>query len=223
MLSAARWVVFTCLVLLAAQTAPLRSAGAAPAPGDAAGVRAEIDRVYDWAGYQRDLPEEAPEPPAREFTIELGGLGDTFLYGLLLIGVVGFVLWLRSTGWNPLSPRDGPVPDEATAVISSNAPRVRLGEADRSAVAGDWASAIHILLLTSIELLRRREGHEVPPAMTARELVEHARLSEPARADLAALVSAAELCHFGGRAANRSLYDQCRRHYERLWGAEQPA
>jgi hypothetical protein len=93
----------------------------------------------------------------------------------------------------------------------------RLGDADRFAATGDWAAAIHILLLTSIDLLRRRVGQAIPAAMTARELVGRARVPDPARADFAMLVAASELCHFGGRSANRTLYDSCRVHYERLW------
>ena len=96
--------------------------------------------------------------------------------------------------------------------------KARLDDADRSAVSGDWSAAIHVLLLTSIDLLRRRVGQEVPVAMTARELVGRARVPEQARDDFAALVAAVELCHFGGRAADRPLYERCRAHYERLWG-----
>ena len=54
-------------------------------------------------------------------------------------------------------------------------------------------------------------------ALTARELLHHMKLGEQARGDLAALVGAAELCHFGGRPADRELYERVRTHYERLW------
>jgi hypothetical protein len=224
MVSAARSLVLALFVLLAAQIAAPRPAGAVPPPGDSAGVRAGVESVYDWAGYQRDLPDETPEPQRwSTVNIGFGQLGDTLLYGLLVIAIVAVALWLRRAGWDPLSARSRPVTEEAAAVVSTNASRDRLSAADRSAFSGDWAGAIHILLLTSIELLRRRRGHDVPPAMTARELVDYATLTEQAKADFAALVGAAELCHFGGRAATRSLYDRCRAHYERLWGVEQPA
>jgi hypothetical protein len=93
----------------------------------------------------------------------------------------------------------------------------RLDDADQAAADGDWAKAIHILLLTSIERLRKQTGQGVPVALTARELIHHMRLSEQARGDLTALVGAAELCHFGGRSADRELYERVRTHYERLW------
>ena len=97
----------------------------------------------------------------------------------------------------------------------------RLVDADRFASAGDWAAAIHVLLLTSIDLLRRRLGQAIPAAMTSRELVGRAQVASEARSDFAALVSASELCHFGGRSADRALYERCRDHYERLWGMHQ--
>jgi len=222
-------MVIGLAALMAAQMLPWHAATAAPSPSDAAQVRAEIDRVFDWAGYQRELPAEKheapPQPPPH--LIDLGSLADVMLLGLVAIIVVGIALWLQSSGFNPLASRrrTDPAAEEATAEVSSHPSRTRLREADQSAVSGDWANAIHILLLTSIELLRRRVGQEVPPAMTARELVGRAQVPEQARADFAALVGAAELCHFGGRPADRSLYERCRLHYERLWDMppEQPA
>src|SRR5262245_641938 len=63
MVGGARWVVFGLIVLLATMTAALHLAMAAPSPTDAAAVRAEIARVYDWAGYQRNLPEPTEPRP----------------------------------------------------------------------------------------------------------------------------------------------------------------
>src|SRR5262245_28868372 len=229
MVRVARFFVIALAALLAARALLWQAAWAAPSPTDASQVRAEIDRVYDWAGYQRDLPTEKPRrpPPSRPLlSIDLGSLTDILLFGLVVIAVVAVALWLRSSGWNPLT-SGGPAapPDEATATVATAPSKTRLREADQSAGSGDWANAIHILLLTSIELLRRRLGQDVPPAMTARARVGRAQVAEQARADFAALVRAAELCHFGGRPADRSLYERCRLHYERLWDMppEQPA
>lgn len=225
-----RWIVFRwsfwgLVALCAAAAVAPRQAAAAPSPSDAAAVRAETHRVYDWAGYQRDMPDgdedEAKPPPAprRLYTLNLGPLPTLILAGLLVIALFMLASWLRSGGWDRLfeataSQGDGEVP----ATVRQDQLKERLGDADRFASAGDWTAAIHVLLLTSIELLRRKVGQAIPAAMTARELVGRAQVAAEARDDFAALVLASELCHFGGRAANRALYDRCRGHYERLWG-----
>jgi hypothetical protein len=223
MVRAVRWIAFGLLAWLAA----LGFAAATPSATDAPAVRTEVKRVFDWSGYQRDLPQEEATPhrppPPRESSIrlpaELGQVLTPLLYGLLLVVVIALVLSLRSGTWSGLS-LGAPAAEAEQA--ADPAPRqqlkTRLQEADQSAGLGDWARAIHILLLTSIDLLRRRVGQDVPDAMTARELVGRAQVTEVLRPDFAALVSAAELCHFGGRSADRALYDRCRVHYERLWG-----
>jgi hypothetical protein len=231
MACSARWIVWGLLALLVATGASLREAAAAPSPADAAAVKSEIHRVYDWAGYQRDMPgDDEPEPPKpkefRLFSFDAGPLPSVILAGLVLILLVMVVAWVHSGGWDRLlHPAVGAPEQEVPATVRQDRLRERLQDADRSAAAGDWTQAIHILLLTSIDLLRRRVGQAIPAAMTARELMGRAQVPDPARADFAALVLASELCHFGGREASRTLYDRCRVHYERLWGmpAETPA
>ena len=101
MVRAARFLVVALAALLAARALLWQAASAAPSPADASQVRAEIDRVYDWAGYQRDLPTEKPRrpPPSRPLlSIDLGSLTDILLFGLVVIAVVAVVLWLRSSG-----------------------------------------------------------------------------------------------------------------------------
>ena len=235
--STARRIVLGFAALLATMAVSWHPAAAAPSPTDAAAVRAEVARVFDWAGYQRDLPQaksddtqpkRTPSPPPADMQIptEFGPLANALLIGLVIVLVVMLAMGLYSGDWQFLSaPAPAKPEEEAPATSRREQLKARLHDADRSAGTGDWASAIHILLLTSIDLLRHRVGQEVPEAMTARELVGHARLADQARGDFAALVGAAELCHFGGRSADRSLYDRCRAHYERLWGMppEEPA
>ena len=224
----ARWIVFRSIfwglvALLAATGAAPHRAAAAPSPSDPAAVHNEVHRVYDWAGYQRDMPdgdeEEPKSQPRRLYTLNLGPLPTVILAGLALIALLMVVSWLRSGGWDRLFEATARGPDEEVpAAVRQDRLKERLLDADRFASAGDWAAAIHVLLLTSIDLLRRRLGQAIPAAMTSRELVARATVAAAARSDFAALVSASELCHFGGRPADRALYERCRGHYERLWG-----
>ena len=211
----ARWIVLVVALALAA------AAIAAPA-GDQK-VRDAGSSVYSWAGYQRELPGEQeppkPQPPPRLWFIDLGPFVNYLLIGLVVVVLVILVLRLMSGEWSLRHWAEPPAAEQqAPGTARHEQLRERLQSADREAVSGDWASAIHILLLTSIDLLRRRVGQDVPDAMTSRELVGETRQPIETREDFAALVAAAELCHFGGRAADRSLYERCRGHYERLWG-----
>jgi hypothetical protein len=213
-----RWIALVVAVTLAG------SANAAPAGDDK--IHDAVSKVYDWAGYQRELPgqQEPPKPPPPsknwEMSFDLGPFVNYLLIGLAVVVVVIVVLRLMSGEWR-LAPRhvEPPTPEQTAGTAARHEQlRARLDSADQEAGGGDWASAIHILLLTSIDLLRRRVGQNVPDAMTSRELVGEAKLPDQVREDFAALVAAAEVCHFGGRAADRSLYERCRGHYERLWG-----
>ncbi|MGE0422815.1 MAG: hypothetical protein AB7O88_11150 [Reyranellaceae bacterium] len=203
--------------------APFACAARAAPSGDA--VQRAVERVYGASTYQREMPDVQMAPPPRrpppgEVTVPLGdGIVTYLLGGVLVIVLVMIAMRLLGGGW-----RWSRADDSADAVPTPGAARsqrveaiARLDDADQAAADGDWAQAIHILLLTSIDRLRRQTGQGVPVALTARELIHHLKLADQARGDLAALVGAAELCHFGGRPADRALYDSVRTHYERLW------
>lgn len=211
-----------CIALAAALA---YGAIAAPAPTGEAAQRM-VERVYGASSYQREMPDVqmAPPPPRRpppdEVMIPVGNGFVTYLLGGVLVIVIVLIAmrllsggwrWSRSADSTEAAPVAGEARSQRVEVIA------RLDDADQAAADGDWAKAIHILLLTSIERLRKQTGQGVPVALTARELIHHMRLSEQARGDLAALVGAAELCHFGGRPADRALYERVRTHYERLW------
>jgi hypothetical protein len=221
----------TWLVALAAIAASLAcSALAAPAPsGDA--VQRAVERVYGASSYQREMPDvqavplPPPKPQPDETMVPAGnGVVTLLLAGALVIAVAMIAMRLLGGGWGWSRKAEGGDAEATPGQARTERVEViaRLDDADQAAADGDWARAIHILLLTSIERLRRHTGQGVPVALTARELIHHMRLGEQARGDLAALVGAAELCHFGGRPADRALYERVRTHYERLWNIAAP-
>jgi hypothetical protein len=216
----------TALVAQLALVAMLACAARAAPPPSGDAVQRAVERVYGASSYQREMPDVQMAPPAPrrpppgEVTVPLGdGIVTYLLGGVLLIVLVMVAMRLLGGGWR-WSPTDEST-DAAATPGEARSHRVeaiaRLDDADQAAADGDWAQAIHILLLTSIDRMRRQTGQGVPVALTARELLHHMKLTDQARGDLAALVGAAELCHFGGRPADRDLYDRVRTHYERLW------
>ncbi|HEX6092224.1 MAG TPA: DUF4129 domain-containing protein [Dongiaceae bacterium] len=89
-----------------------------------------------------------------------------------------------------------------------------LGRADRLAAEGQFADALHLLLLHSIDYLKRHLGGVYGPSSTAREILQRARLPDSGRNSLGAIVDAAEVSYFGGRPVDGGIYAACRRHYQ---------
>ena len=89
-----------------------------------------------------------------------------------------------------------------------------LGHADRLAAEGQFAEALHLLLLHSIDYLKRHLGAVYGPSSTAREILQRSRLPDVGRNSLGAIVDATELSYFGGRPVDGGVYAACRRHYQ---------
>ncbi len=89
-----------------------------------------------------------------------------------------------------------------------------LGRADQLAAEGQFAEALHLLLLHSIDYLKRHLGGVYGPSSTAREILQRAKLPDIGRNSLGAIVDAAEISYFGGRPVDGGAYAACRRHYQ---------
>lgn len=89
-----------------------------------------------------------------------------------------------------------------------------LERADRLAAEGQFAEALHLLLLHSFDYLKRHLGGVYGPSSTAREILHRSRLPDAGRQSLGAIVDAAEISYFGGRSVDGGIYAACRRHYQ---------
>jgi hypothetical protein len=89
-----------------------------------------------------------------------------------------------------------------------------LGRADRLAAEGQFAEALHLLLLHSIDYLKRHLGAVYGDSSTAREILQRSRLPDHGRRSLGAIVDAAEISYFGGRPVDGGIYADCRQHYQ---------
>src|ERR1700761_5946327 len=139
-----RWIALVVAVAFAGL------ANAAPAGDDK--IHDAVSRVYDWAGYQRELPGEQeppkPQPPPKmwKLPLDLGEIVNYLLIGLVVVVVVIVVLRLMSGEWR-LAPRrvEPPAPEQTPGTAARHEQlRDRLDSADQEAGAGDWANAIHI-------------------------------------------------------------------------------
>lgn len=96
-----------------------------------------------------------------------------------------------------------------------------LEDFDGLAARGDYAGAIHALLLHCIVHLGER-GAELSSAMTSREILRRLKLERVEREAMSVLVRMTEVTHFGGREASELDFRECRALYEQI-AAGQPA
>jgi len=227
------WLAATLLI------AVLSTAPVTPAPAQTAPSAPDIDRaiadVYRADRYQREfpVPKAGTKPPSERPPIDPGGLSgigsvaQMLLWGAIAALVVLLLVHLMRHRGMLVGGGDHDVADSAAGTTSGAARSAAmiglLGPADALAARGDWAEAIHLLLLASVDNLKRRLGQSVPAALTSRELLGQIALPDAGRAAFADLVSAVELSHFGGKPAGPALYEACRRHYSRLWAAPEPS
>jgi hypothetical protein len=83
------------------------------------------------------------------------------------------------------------------------------------AARGEFAEAVHALLLRSISLIRER-GVALSSALTSREILRRAPLEDSDREALSTLVGVTEVTHFGGRGATEADFLRCRELFERI-------
>jgi hypothetical protein len=139
---------------------------------------------------------------------------------LVVVVALGLALLLAAIvrGGRRAAPRPAPARAGHAAVRPPAVPPPagELPDHARCAAAGDFAAAVHALLLQAFAHLARCTG-ALPVDATGRELLllSRARAPVPATDDLAALVGIVELLHFGGRPAARAHYEDSLVHYER--------
>lgn len=137
------------------------------------------------------------------------------LWGLVVVASVLIASWLASElsrfgGSAEFVPED--VRDRMQAASAAIIERP-LGDADELAARGEFAEAIHTLLLRTLQELARTAAVRVGPATTSREILARVPLLADARSALAGLITAVEITHFGDEPANAGDYDRCRQQF----------
>jgi hypothetical protein len=85
-----------------------------------------------------------------------------------------------------------------------------VAEADQLAAQGQFAEAIHLLLVHGLRRLEVDGMGGIRRAFTAREVLRRSSLPRRAKDLLAVVVAAVEFSHFGGRSADAKIYGDCR-------------
>ncbi len=189
---------------------------ASPEPAE---VREAARAVLSQQGYQDDLPGapasgSAPLPLERPRTrrLDRSRLGEgSPIAGVLMWSLIGiFVVLAGAVAWREL--KAGRAAEPATPGGDGDAPAPVIGPApliDAEALArtGQFAEAVHVLLLRTLQALSKRT--DLPEALTSREVLGTVSLAPPARAALGQLVDAVEITRFGGAPAALADYERC--------------
>ncbi len=168
------------------------------------------DAEHAGNGGARPSPEpqeiEPEEPPSGI----LGSIASWFLYVVIAAVVVVLAFWLvTELSGRPKNFVAGD-PRAPTPVTAQDAVVARpLGDAEAFARDGRFAEAIHTLLLRTLEELVRRRAVPLPRSLTSREILVRVALPDAARGALAGLVTATELCWFGGATPGAEDYQLC--------------
>ena len=209
-------------------------ASAATSPS-ADSIREAARAVLADDSFQRELPkkksEEEKEPEddeddwpdytGRIWFGDLGPIGSTVLWVLVAAGAALILFYAMSEmsrrfGRAPREEETGEDPKWRVEAPAQTGDPGSLEMADRLARQGDFAAAIHLLLMRSFEDLRRHIDGAIAASLTSREIVSRVPLDEDRRGALSIMVSAAELCHFGGRPPTESDYQTCRASFIRF-------
>ncbi|MBX3156518.1 MAG: DUF4129 domain-containing protein [Deltaproteobacteria bacterium] len=168
-------------------------------------------------------PDERGEGPRRYDTRELEQRGEgsavvsMLMWGIIIVLAVVLAVWLASELARADGEAEAPEDDRAEAAIRAEVDKILerpLGDAEELARRGEFAEAIHTLLLRTLQELVRRAAVRVAPAMTSREILARVPLLADARDALAGLITAVEITHFGDEPANAADFERCRRQFQ---------
>lgn len=189
---------------------------------DAAHEAVAADRSLQFSMEPREVPPP-PEPPPNwlrglfDFLDSLGPFLQV-VFWILIALVAAAILWFiirELTRIRVPQKREKtakPVPEtwrpEAATALAL------LSDADALAAKGQYAEAVHLLLLRSINDIEGRLPNAVRPALTSRDIARLERLPEGARPTFTRIARAVETSLFGGGAVDRATWNDCRAAYE---------
>lgn len=196
----------SAICLLFALTAMMPAAAGEPSADPVRAAAAEAIRTLDL---QPSLPHEPVDTSTDDgWHLHL----PDWLIWVLAAGIVGVVLYsLRNSLPGFISANDEAwVSRSGDPFGALRAGENRLALADDLAGQGRFVEAMHLLLLHCLAEIRRRLAVEFADSLTSREILRSARLPEPGRSALDAIVARVEWTYFGHHPAGRADYDSCR-------------
>ncbi len=170
-----------------------------------------------------------PPPPSYSSgggSLDLSGMGALFqvFFWIIVVLVITFVIvviarWVL--GWQrDVEVAAGGAPTAPKVAGEAPLPAFLRGSTDYEELAaeGDYAGAVHALLLRTLRGLASKQAEPPPASFTSREFVAKVSIPEEARSGVADLVEAVEVSLFGGRPVQEPDYRRCLARYEHVDG-----
>ena len=165
---------------------------------------------------RRKMQWELPAPEADSFDrpdLPAFDFLNVFLWILLGAAILFVVVFIAGSLRQRRGVDEGEALDLEGQVELSDKP---LEAAEEAATRGDYATAIHLLLLGTIEEIRTSIGYDAPRWLTSREIARVAPLPDDARPPLESLIATVEQSYFGERPADATDYQDCVRWHGEL-------
>ena len=167
--------------------------------------------------YQTELPPIQSEPDIGALAALFSSLIQIFVYFIFGAIVLFFlVLLIQHLSERRRRHAQNDAPKLTKKIVAGVTLEVDLADINAAAGMGNFAEALHLLLLGTFEELRHLAQLDLSPALTSREIVATMPLAEPARADLAALVNAVEISHFGETTPSEDDFLDCLQFHDRF-------
>lgn len=168
-------------------------------------------------GLQTEFPNASRSSkifPARNFSIS-PTVATYILYGSGFVIAAAVFMALRSGSFDR-SLRASSIPEEPlSASVAERMEKIRI-EADELARSGNFAEAIHALLLQSLAELRRYLQTPLSSSLTSREILRHVSLPSEGRSVFADIVERVEISYFGAYRPGEEDYSVCRQSFDVL-------
>jgi len=174
----------------------------------------------------REAQVREPNPPPSWLTALFDAIGGFFqalapllevvFWGLVVVAVLAVVYLIarevlglnfrRAKKTRKVQPAPLYRPAQETALAL-------LADADALAAQGQFEEAVHVLLLRSVDDMRRWRPGSVEPSATSRDLAILPVLPQAARSAYSAMARLVEQSLFGGRPVGREGFEESRRAY----------
>lgn len=214
----ARTIVLSSLAAFAFLLFAGAAAAAEPGPAELRRLVAERAAVLRL---QTDFPSEPVRDGRGDYAPQSGSAGGGAAVssgtasGMLWIALGVFVAVLLVSAYDSFSSRRakggakrGAGADRAE-LIQRRMDAVRL-EGDALAAEGDYAGAMHALLLRSVEEMRAKLRAPIAISLTSREILGKTRLEPEARAHFGDIIHMVEISWFGAHSPGAADYSRCR-------------
>lgn len=195
-------------------------AASAP-PGDETPQRATrfLSESVSRLGLQTELKNNSAEELKPRFNLKIPREVASFVfYGALVVMLLVILKSSRDNLWSFSRSKRLEAYDvyESAPVAEVSRMKVQL-EVDELARSGNFAEAMHVMLLQSVDEMRGLHS-SISASMTSREILRRVELSAEGRLVFADIVSRVEISYFGKHLPRAEEYFACRESFDTLTG-----